>query len=66
MSDPGTILVLVLAVPVGLGVLLAVLSGLEDSLLAPPRTRSTPGESTRDNTRVAPDSGAAAEAAAHP
>ncbi len=33
VSDPGTILALVLAVPIGLGVLLAVLSGLEDSLV---------------------------------
>lgn len=66
MSDPGTILVLVLAVPVGLGVLLAVLSGLEDSLLAPPRTRWTPREPTRDNTRAAPDAAPAAEAAARP
>lgn len=64
MSDPGTILVLVLAVPVGLGVLLAVLSGLEDSLLAAPRARSTPREPTGDDTRVAPDAAAAAEVAA--
>lgn len=57
---------LVLAVPVGLGVLLAVLSGLEDSLLAPPRARSRPRKSTRDNAGVPPDPAPAAEAAAHP
>lgn len=34
MTDLGAIVVLLLAVPVGVGVLLAVLSGLEDSLAA--------------------------------
>lgn len=45
VSDPGTILVLVLAVPVGLGLLLAVLSVLEDSLYTAPRTRNRQPES---------------------
>ena len=39
VSDPGEILVLLLGFPVGLGLLLAVLSLLEDDLFAAPATR---------------------------